>query len=88
MPLSREEEIMRLFEGKCHQCEAAAEPVRASGTKLFQTMQPWAIELPDFHPWDEDRGLGDGMDAIGSVDFVCEMGHKGYVEFGPFGDWL
>lgn len=88
MPKSREEEILGLFEGRCHQCSAAAEPVRASGTKQFIVMQPWVLELPEFYPWAEDRGLGDGMDAIGSVDFVCEMGHKGYVEFGPFGDWL
>jgi len=65
-------------------CEA----IRAGGTKNFTAMQGWALELPEFVPWNEDRGLGDGMDTIGSIDFECENGHKGCVEFSPLGDWV
>lgn len=85
---SREQEIMMLFEGSCPQCSGSVEAVGAAGKKSFTVAQPWVLELPSYRPWNEDRGLGDGMDTIGSVNFECENGHKHYVEYSPFGDWV
>ena len=82
---SRAQEIFELFESVCPTCEMPAEPYEAGGTKEFVTWQTWVAELPiPFRSWDKDER----SDAIGSISFECENGHKHVVEFSRHFDWM
>jgi len=88
--MDRADEIFSLFEGMCptEGCGAGVQPVSVGGTKQFITLQPWVDGLDlDFNHWDESRGIGNGLDTIGQMDFECAQGHKHTVEFNPWGDW-
>ena len=83
--MERAEEIFSLFEGQCPtlDCGLKASAISAGGTKEFQSMQPWATDLPEFFSWAVNRS----DDTIGTVNFECPNEHQHTVDFGQFGDW-
>jgi hypothetical protein len=84
--LGHETDVFLLNEGVCPTCKGDVKIAGLGGVKRFFRDYPFnAEEGCVVNHWDEDAG---DYFIIGGISFVCEDGHRHYIEVNKHGDWV